>query len=53
MEDYTEAIGVDPRFEIPFYNRGLIRYRLGITSLVQKLDHIVVADGVVILHVQQ
>uniref|UniRef100_A0A8C5BBY5 Tetratricopeptide repeat domain 32 n=1 Tax=Gadus morhua TaxID=8049 RepID=A0A8C5BBY5_GADMO len=29
MEDYTEAIGVDPRFEIPFYNRGLIHYRLG------------------------
>ncbi|CAL8315262.1 unnamed protein product [Boreogadus saida] len=29
MDDYTEAIGVDPRFAIPFYNRGLIHYRLG------------------------
>ena len=34
VEDYTEAIGVHPSFEVPFYNRGLIHYRLGITSLV-------------------
>ncbi|CAL8315671.1 unnamed protein product [Lota lota] len=29
IEDYTKAIHVDGRFEIPFYNRGLIHYRLG------------------------
>ena len=29
MEDYTSAIQTDSRFEIPLYNRGLIRYRLG------------------------
>lgn len=27
--DYTAAIATDARFEVPFYNRGLIRYRLG------------------------
>uniref|UniRef100_UPI0037E80AFD tetratricopeptide repeat protein 32 n=1 Tax=Semicossyphus pulcher TaxID=241346 RepID=UPI0037E80AFD len=29
VEDYTSAIQSDSRFEIPFYNRGLIHYRLG------------------------
>uniref|UniRef100_A0A0E9XE01 Uncharacterized protein n=1 Tax=Anguilla anguilla TaxID=7936 RepID=A0A0E9XE01_ANGAN len=29
MEDYTLAIQANSRFEVPFYNRGLIRYRLG------------------------
>ncbi|XP_034383529.1 tetratricopeptide repeat protein 32 [Cyclopterus lumpus] len=29
VEDFTSAIQTDSRFEIPFYNRGLIRYRLG------------------------
>ncbi|XP_068199021.1 tetratricopeptide repeat protein 32 [Antennarius striatus] len=29
IEDYTSAIGTDSRFETPFYNRGLIHYRLG------------------------
>lgn len=28
-EDYTSAIQTDSRFEIAFYNRGLIHYRLG------------------------
>lgn len=31
-EDYTTAIATDSRFEIPYYNRGLIRYRLGKTK---------------------
>lgn len=29
MDDYTRAIEVRPSFEIPYYNRGLILYRLG------------------------
>ncbi|CAG5927938.1 unnamed protein product [Menidia menidia] len=29
IEDYTSAIEADSQFEIPFYNRGLIHYRLG------------------------
>ena len=29
IEDYNEAIQLHPKFEIPFYNRGLVRYRLG------------------------
>lgn len=29
VEDFTSAIQTDSRFEIPFYNRGLIHYRLG------------------------
>ncbi|XP_039981514.1 tetratricopeptide repeat protein 32 [Xiphias gladius] len=29
VEDYTSAIQADSHFEIPFYNRGLIHYRLG------------------------
>ncbi|XP_048196615.1 tetratricopeptide repeat protein 32-like [Perognathus longimembris pacificus] len=29
MGDYTAAIGVQPNFEVPYYNRGLILYRLG------------------------
>lgn len=29
VEDYTSAIQTDSRFETPFYNRGLIHYRLG------------------------
>ncbi|XP_015225186.1 PREDICTED: LOW QUALITY PROTEIN: tetratricopeptide repeat protein 32 [Cyprinodon variegatus] len=29
MEDYTSAIKTDCQFPVPFYNRGLIRYRLG------------------------
>ncbi|OBS57898.1 hypothetical protein A6R68_10974 [Neotoma lepida] len=30
MDDYTSAIEILPNFEVPYYNRGLIRYRLGI-----------------------
>lgn len=30
-EDFTAAIATDSCFEIPLYNRGLIRYRLGRT----------------------
>ncbi|KAK0137807.1 Tetratricopeptide repeat protein 32 [Merluccius polli] len=30
IEDYTEAIHVDCGYEVPWYNRGLIHYRLGI-----------------------
>ncbi|XP_018119526.1 tetratricopeptide repeat protein 32 isoform X2 [Xenopus laevis] len=29
MDDYTEAIQIKPSFEVPYYNRGLILYRLG------------------------
>lgn len=29
MRDYTSAIQISSRFEVPLYNRGLIRYRLG------------------------
>lgn len=29
MEDYTSAIQTQPDFEVPYYNRGLILYRLG------------------------
>ncbi|XP_026174445.1 tetratricopeptide repeat protein 32 [Mastacembelus armatus] len=29
MDDCTSAIQADSQFEIPFYNRGLIHYRLG------------------------
>lgn len=29
VEDYTSAIQIDSQFETPFYNRGLIHYRLG------------------------
>lgn len=29
IEDYTSAIQADSQFEVPFYNRGLIHYRLG------------------------
>ncbi|XP_024098591.1 tetratricopeptide repeat protein 32 isoform X2 [Pongo pygmaeus] len=29
MDDYTSAIEVQPNFEVPYYNRGLILYRLG------------------------
>ena len=29
MEDYTLAIEANNEFEVPYYNRGLIRYRLG------------------------
>lgn len=32
VEDYTTAIATDSCFEIPYYNRGLIRYRLGKTK---------------------
>ncbi|ELV11112.1 Ribosome biogenesis protein WDR12 [Tupaia chinensis] len=28
MDDYTSAIAVQPSFEVPYYNRGLILYRL-------------------------
>lgn len=31
-EDFTAAIATDRCFEIPLYNRGLIRYRLGRTK---------------------
>ncbi|KAG8124308.1 hypothetical protein E2320_019616 [Naja naja] len=30
MDDYTSAIQAQPDFEIPYYNRGLILYRLGL-----------------------
>lgn len=29
MDDYTAAIEAKPDFEVPYYNRGLILYRLG------------------------
>ncbi|CAN9507879.1 unnamed protein product [Ophioblennius macclurei] len=29
VEDYTSAIKADSQCEVPFYNRGLIHYRLG------------------------
>ncbi|KAE8605173.1 hypothetical protein XENTR_v10015002 [Xenopus tropicalis] len=29
MDDYTEAIRIKPSFEVAYYNRGLIKYRLG------------------------
>lgn len=29
MDDYTSAIQINSQFEVPLYNRGLIRYRLG------------------------
>ncbi|KAM9355483.1 tetratricopeptide repeat protein 32 [Pholidichthys leucotaenia] len=29
VEDYCAAIQADGQFEVPFYNRGLIHYRLG------------------------
>uniref|UniRef100_A0A803YS06 Tetratricopeptide repeat domain 32 n=1 Tax=Meleagris gallopavo TaxID=9103 RepID=A0A803YS06_MELGA len=29
MEDYTAAIQSQPVFEVPYYNRGLVLYRLG------------------------
>ena len=29
MEDYTKAMQADGQFDVPYYNRGLIRYRLG------------------------
>nr|XP_021149239.1 tetratricopeptide repeat protein 32 [Columba livia] len=28
MEDYTAAIQCQPGFEVPYYNRGLVLYRL-------------------------
>ena len=29
VEDYTSAVQAYSQFEIPFYNRGLVHYRLG------------------------
>ncbi|XP_075271000.1 tetratricopeptide repeat protein 32 [Opisthocomus hoazin] len=29
VEDYTAAIECQPAFEVPYYNRGLVLYRLG------------------------
>ncbi len=29
VEDYTEAISLDPKFAVAYYNRGQIHYRLG------------------------
>lgn len=29
IEDYTEAIKLDPNFAVAYYNRGQIHYRLG------------------------
>lgn len=29
VDDYTSATQADSQFEVPFYNRGLIHYRLG------------------------
>lgn len=37
MEDYTSAIQVQPTFEVPYYNRGLILYRLGKNHLFSLL----------------
>uniref|UniRef100_A0A8I6ADD3 Tetratricopeptide repeat domain 32 n=1 Tax=Rattus norvegicus TaxID=10116 RepID=A0A8I6ADD3_RAT len=37
MDDYTSAIEILPNFEVPYYNRGLIRYRLDDTSQVPEL----------------
>ncbi|XP_027754452.1 tetratricopeptide repeat protein 32 isoform X1 [Empidonax traillii] len=30
LQDYTAAIECQPGFEVPYYNRGLVRYRLGV-----------------------
>lgn len=32
IQDYSQSIVLDPTFEIAFYNRGLVRYRLGMYS---------------------
>ena len=32
IQDYSQSIALDPTFEIAFYNRGLVRYRLGMYS---------------------
>lgn len=37
MEDYTAAIQSQPAFEVPYYNRGLVLYRLGTASLPHRL----------------
>uniref|UniRef100_A0A8C6GCB6 Tetratricopeptide repeat domain 32 n=1 Tax=Mus spicilegus TaxID=10103 RepID=A0A8C6GCB6_MUSSI len=37
MDDYTSAIEILPSFEVPYYNRGLIRYRLDAARKVPKL----------------
>lgn len=29
LEDYAAAIACQPGFEVPYYNRGLVLYRLG------------------------
>lgn len=29
VQDFTAAIECQPGFEVPYYNRGLVRYRLG------------------------
>lgn len=42
VEDYTSAIEQDSRFEIPYYNRGLIHYRLGRTQTESRTSVLVV-----------
>ena len=34
IEDYTEAIKIDPTFAVAYYNRGQVQYRLGEIYLV-------------------
>ena len=29
MEDYSEAVKADGDFPVPYYNRGVVLYRLG------------------------
>lgn len=48
MEDYTSAIEANCQFEVSFYNRGLIRYRLGnemSCNEVATTDEIVNSNG--------
>lgn len=33
--DFTAAIECQPGFEVPYYNRGLVRYRLGTSRALQ------------------
>jgi len=34
IEDYSEAIKLDPKFAVAYYNRGQIHYRLGRCGLM-------------------
>lgn len=40
VEDFTSAIQADSRFEVAFYNRGLIHYRLGKKTWETRLNSV-------------